>query len=157
MRKLLLPLLLALASINVHAQGYHVEIIIFEHLRPATDGEIAQSGLKYPELKDSIELVGSGEAGNAFRLLSPGLYKLGGIYSRLKASSIYRPILHLAWQQPALAGDQAKYVHVRVPSLSPDAGPDALVKMDGTVRLRASRFLHADVDLLIFSMPCLNH
>ena len=149
--KIIILLALALASISVHAAGYHVEIIIFENLRPSMDGEISQTLLTYPDYSNSIELVGGDETGNPFRLLASGFYKLGGLYNQLKASGRYRPLLQMAWQQPALYGDNARYVHI-LKTGSGDAGStgDALVKIDGTIRVRAAQFLHADVDLVYF-------
>ena len=147
--RIIILLALALYGISVHAAGYQVELIIFENLTPATDGEISQVNRAYPDYSGALKL--NDEAGSAFRLLSPGLYKLGGIYNQLKASGKYRPIVHMAWQQPALYGDNARSVHILKTEPGATANPeDILVRIDGMVRVRASQFLHADVDLLYF-------
>jgi hypothetical protein len=142
-------LVLVLASFAAPAAGYHVELIVFENLQPASDGEILQTAMAYPDYSGAID-PGS-ETGNPFRLLSTGLYKLGGIYDQLKVSGRYRPFLHVAWQQPALYGDNARSVHIlkAEPGATEDPG-DTLVRIEGMVSVRASQFLHADVDMLYF-------
>lgn len=143
LKKIILLLVCMGGSFAVRAEGYHVELVVFENLHPVADGEISQTVTAYPDYSNSIE-PGSD---NPFRLLSSALYKLDTVYSRLKTSGVYRPLLHLAWQQPVLAGERAKAVHVMK---SEDAGGEMLVKLDGTVRVRAAQFLHVDVDLLYF-------
>jgi len=148
-KRIVILLALALAGFTVHAAGYHVELVIFENLRPATDGEISQITRAYPDYSGALDL--GDEAGNPFRLLSSGLYKLGGIYNQLKASGRYRPFLHMAWQQPALYGDSARSVHILKSEPGATVNPeDIMIKIDGMVRVRASQFLHADVDMLYF-------
>ena len=148
-KRIVILLTLALAGFTVHAAGYHVELVIFENLSPATDGEISQVTRAYPDYSGALEL--SDEAGSTFRLLAPGLYRLGGIYNQLKASGRYRPFLHIAWQQPALYGDNARSVHILKTEPGATVNPeDILVRIDGMVRVRASQFLHADVDMLYF-------
>jgi len=147
--RVVILLALVLASFAVHAAGYHVELIIFENLRPATDGEIAKTSMVYPDFSGAIEP--GAEEGKPFRLLSPGFYKLAGIYNQLKSSGRYRPFLHVAWQQPALYGDNARFVHILKSEPGATENPaDILVRIDGMVRVRASQFLHADVDMLYF-------
>jgi len=151
MKQFLSFVLLTLISVTAQA-AYQVEIIIFEHLYHDADGEIAQIGLKLPDLSTSVELSGSDDD---FRPLPSSVYKLSGVYSELKASSAYRPILHLAWQQPQLTQSQARYVHItKTDGASQGAeGSNALVKLDGVIRIRSSTFLHADVDLFYFVDP----
>lgn len=153
-KKILLSLALILASFAARAEGYHVEIVIFENLNPSTDGEISQTVLQSPDFSNSIELAGGEEAGNSFKLLSSGFYKLGGIDNQLKSSGKYRPLLHMAWQQPALYGDNARSVHIlKSDGGDPGSAGGSPLKIDGTIRIRASQFLHADVDLVYFIDP----
>lgn len=140
-------LALACASLAAGAAGYHVEVIVFAHLRHADDGEVSPALRTYPDFSGSVEPAVDYDADNPFLLLATGFYKLGGVYNQLRASGIYRPLLHMAWQQPALTGDNARPVHV---SLSDPVADGAVMKIDGTVRIRAAQFLHADVDLLYF-------
>jgi hypothetical protein len=149
MNKIIFLLSLSLSSLAVQAAGYHVEVIIFENLQPATDGEISQTAMNYPDYSGAINL--DDEADNPFRLLSSGLYKLGGVYNQLKASGKYRPFLHVAWQQPALYGDSSRSVHIlKTEPGTTGNSDDSLVRIEGTIRVRASQFLHADVDMIYF-------
>lgn len=147
-------LALACASLPAAAAGYHVEVIVFAHLRHADDGEVSPAVGTYPDFSGSVEPAVEYDADNPFLLLTTGFYKLGGVYNQLRASGIYRPLVHMAWQQPALTGDHALPVHV---SLSEMAADSAVMKIDGAVRIRAAQFLHADVDLLYFpdNLPAL--
>jgi hypothetical protein len=152
MRKILLLLALSFLSINVQA-AYQVEIIIFEHLFHDAEGEVTHTGLKIPDLSKTIQLSSdTGGGDSAFRLLPSSMYKLGGVYSELRSSREYRPILHLAWQQPQLTQSRSKYVHIRKDDGTVQQADvnDALVKLDGVIRIRSSQFLHADVDLFYF-------
>ena len=150
-KKIIIALALILAGFSARAAGYHVELVIFENLGGSADGEISQTALKYPDFSNSIELAGGDGAGSAFTLLSQGFYKLGGVYNQLKSSGRYRPLLHMAWQQPALYGDNARAVHILKTDIgTAGAAGEFLVKIDGTLRVRASQFLHADVDLVYF-------
>ena len=150
-KKIIIFLVFALPSFAVQAEGYHVELVIFANLRQVTDGEVSQTVMAYPDYSNSLEPGGGNEAGNPFRLLSSGFYKLDAVYNQLKTSGMYRPLVHMAWQQPALQGDNARSVHILKtdPGDAEHAGA-TLVKIDGTVRVRASQFLHVDVDLLYF-------
>lgn len=152
MRKILLVILFALLSCNAHASSYQVEMIIFEHLYPDVDSELWHTGQKLPDLTDSIELGTDHNSSTAFQVLPAHKYILGNIYGALKTSKSYRPLLHIAWQQPALTSSRAESVHIRkVEGVSEqDNFQDAFVKVDGIVRIRASTFLHADVDLAYF-------
>jgi len=150
MKKLFLLIALSFLSINVHA-AYQVEIIIFEHLFHDAEGEVSQIGLRIPDLSNTVQLS-SDAADASFGLLPSSMYKLGGVYSELRSSREYRPILHLAWRQPQLPQSRSKYVHIRKTDGTgqQDGFEDAYVKLDGVVRIRSSQFLHADVDLLYF-------
>ncbi|OGT71761.1 MAG: hypothetical protein A2W76_09795 [Gammaproteobacteria bacterium RIFCSPLOWO2_12_47_11] len=152
MKKILLILALSFLNINVQA-AYQVEIIIFEHLFHDAEGEVSHVGLKIPDLSNTVQLS-SDTIGHdaAFRLLPSSMYKLGGVYSELRSSREYKPILHLAWQQPQLTQSRSKYVHIRKADgiAQQDESDDALVKLDGVIRIRSSQFLHADVDLFYF-------
>jgi len=153
LERVLTCLFLVLLAPAVPASDYQVEIIIFEHLFHDADGEISEVGLDMPSPGNVIqldELQDNDPSG--FKLLSPGLYKLGGVYNELKFSRNYRPILHLAWQQPALGQSRSRYVTIRKPDPGTvsESYSDQKVKVDGLIRIRSSQFLHADVDLFYF-------
>ena len=153
MRKRLLFIILLAASFNVFASSYQVEVIVFEHLHHDTDEEISQVGLDLPDLKNSIDFSNiESDDKDGFKLLSPGMYKLGGVYNELKASRNYRPLLHMAWQQPQLTQSRSKFVRVKKTEGASSQGDtyDPLVKADGVIRIRSAQFLHADVDMFYF-------
>src|SRR3972149_6483522 len=152
MKKILLILALSFLNINVQA-AYQVEIIIFEHLFHDAEGEVSHVGLKMPDLSNTVQLS-SDTIGHdaAFRLLPSSMYKLGGVYSELRSSREYKPILHLPWQQPQLTQSRSKYVHIRkadgiAQQVESVAG---VVKPEGYICRCMSQFLHPKVDLFYF-------
>ena len=139
LKKLLLGSLLLLFSNLAYAKWYQVEMVVFEHLVADTSGEMWNSD-DVPEYRNSIELVTDASGSNAFKKLPPSRYKLGGVNRVLKLSSGYRPVYHVAWQQPELTKSRAKKVHIK--------NQDA--KINGTVNLRGGHLLHLDLDISYF-------
>ncbi len=139
MKKLLLGSLLLLFSTLVYAKWYQVEMVVFEHLATDTSGEMWNSD-DVPDYRNTIELVTDASGSNAFKMLPSSRYKLGGVNKVLKLSSGYRPVYHVAWQQPELRKSRAKKVHIK--------NPDA--KINGTVNLRGGHLLHLDLDISYF-------
>ena len=186
-------------SLPVSAAWYQVELIVFRHLSPDTDGEVWYENPGLPERNQSIELISDlaeaeldatdSEAEidaaelsvNPNRELIPYLQlpsaelKLGGIQRVLKLSSEYRPLMHIAWQQPALRADSARPVHLQqyedsstlkhseaiqepedIESLINQSSDELDIYevpeliFDGTIKLRSSKFLHADIDFAFF-------
>jgi peptidoglycan-binding protein CsiV len=139
MKKLLLGGFLLLFSNLVFAKWYQVEMVVFEHLAADAGGEIWNSD-DVPDYSNTIELVTDPNAPNAFKMLPPSKYKLGGVNKVLKLSSGYRPIHHVAWQQPELTKSRAKKVHIKNPE----------AKINGAVNLRGGHLLHLDLDISYF-------
>ena len=98
----------------------------------------------------------------------------------MKLSSEYRPLMHIAWQQPALRADSARPVHLQqyeeselvddietepenIESLLNGVGDEPAnyevpeLLFDGTIKLRSSKFLHADVDFAFFPVDLSNY
>ncbi len=184
-------ILALLFSVNiVHADWYQVEVIVFEYLYPDTDGENWYVNPLLPSLQNSASLVTekeleqvaqdivgrteiSREAGNMegideeeiepvpYKVLPNDRYRLEGIYRVLGLSRDYRPVYHVAWQQPAVDGNLAKAVHLQIDEdiKKPEqtgAGEiyePAAVLFDGTVRIRSTQFLHVDIDMVYFRSP----
>ena len=136
-------------------ENLHDEVWLADPGRPPIDESIGlnrASGLALAEE--------SGEGGsvppNAFRLLDRGHFRLGGVFSRLRGSRDYRPLLHVAWHQPGYSRRRAKHAHVQgfrdaaggSGAYSPAVG--AWPVIDGTVQLYARRFLHLRADLLYY-------
>lgn len=182
-------LLLLLANIPAaHAAWYQVEVIVFEQLRPNLEGEVWFENPGLPSRSDSINPITSvpdnisqvkmngddqEQTGDDGKLLIPYLelsndaLRLQRDFRILKLSADYRPLLHLAWQQPGYDDDSGRAVHLEklVDSAAPEQQlPPELARnqieddtyqapepvIDGTIRLRATRFLHVDVDIAYF-------
>jgi len=96
----------------------------------------------------------------------PAQYKLLDVYRSLTRSKNYRPLLHTAWRQPI--GASKDNVKIRIAGgkdfasryglngrlLSNGAEPASagLWEVDGQLRLTASKFLHAETEL-VFRRP----
>lgn len=139
MKKLLIGSLLLLFSNLAYAKWYQVEMVVFERLTADTSGELWNSD-DMPDYSASVELVIEAEGSNAFKILPSSRYKLGGVNKVLKLSSSYRPVYHVAWQQPELTKSRAKKVHIKNPE----------AKINGTVNLRGGHLLHLDLDISYF-------
>ncbi|RKZ49657.1 MAG: hypothetical protein DRQ58_01425 [Gammaproteobacteria bacterium] len=138
-KKILLGSLLLLFSNLAYAKWYQVEMVVFEHLVTDNSGELWDTdGL--PDYSASVELVTKTHGSSAFKRLPASRYKLGGVNKNLKLSSDYRPVYHVAWQQPELTKSRAKKVHIKNPE----------AKINGTINLRGGHLLHLDVDLSYF-------
>jgi len=139
MKKILLGAFLLLFSNLVYAKWYQVEMVVFEHLTADTSGELWNSD-DAPDYPGTIELVTDAGGSNAFKMLPSSRYKLGGVNKALKLSSGYRPVYHVAWQQPELTKSRAKKVHIKNPK----------AKINGTVNLRGGHLLHLDLNISYF-------
>ena len=132
--------------------GYTVELIVFERLGDAhLDDEVWLADPGRPPIDEATALTG---ASRPFRVLDPSRYRLGGVFDRLRASRDYRPLLHVAWLQPAFSRTRARDARIQswrdaqsgTPLPFPRAG--ALPAIDGTVQIYRRRFLHLRADLL---------
>ena len=173
---------------------YQVEVIVFDYTRPDLDGELWFENPGLPQRKDSIDLltavadpvkdIPSGinqpvseqqpdtTSTDDSQHLVPYLalpeekYRLREDYRRLRLSSAYRPLLHVAWQQPGLDAAGVRQVHLEkligdgmpVPAAAAE-GAEAVVQnyippdpiFDGLIRLRSSSdLLYVDVDIAYF-------
>jgi hypothetical protein len=163
----LLLWLLSLCCLPLHAAWYQVEIIVFENLTPDADGEVWLDNPGLPERSNSIDLVtGAAEAAAVgaetglvpFQALGPSWFRLDGVFRTLRSTREYRPLLHVAWQQPGEGPAADRAVHLeqfREPAAGATAAeggsytvPEAI--LDGTVQLRVGRFLHVAVDMAYF-------
>ncbi len=139
MIRILLAGLILVFSSHVFAKWYQVEMIVFEHLIPDSSGELWNAG-NVPDYSNAIELVTGPDGSNAFKMLPSSRHKLGGVNKVLKLSSEYRPVYHVAWQQPELTKSRAKKVHIKNPE----------ARINGTVNLRGGHLLHLDLDISYF-------
>ncbi|MFT5134317.1 MAG: hypothetical protein ACI9SC_002792 [Gammaproteobacteria bacterium] len=184
-----------LLTFPVNAAWYQVEVIVFDYLSPKFDGELWYENPGLPDRTDSIELItelADGEDQTAvsttkenqnpdpqarkrklipYLQLSKDNLRLEGIQRVLKLSNEYRPLMHLAWQQPGLSSQRARAIHIQMfeeVDESSSGQPENIVALgnetilanenyqvldlifDGTIRLRSSKFLHVDVDIAYF-------
>ena len=172
--------LLSLFSAPALADWYRVELVLFAYTEPDAGGEYWYENPGLPSRSRTIGLItatadpGPGAAAGPPREqdLKPYLalpkqdYRLAGVRRALARSADFRPLLHVAWQQPGLDSGNVRAVHLdntrferkaaQRSGQEPDEAREAPeytppVKLfDGTVRLRKSRFLHLDVDFAYF-------
>ncbi len=123
------------------AQGtswYKIEMILFVELgAAASSAQYWPEDPGQPDMQDAVPLtVGSARV----QTLPPSAYRLSGIWSALKRSRNYRPIRHLAWEQPGLSSRSAPLVAI---------GDELDAEIRGTVKVSRSRFLHLELDLVL--------
>ena len=76
------------------------------------------------------------------KVLGPEEYVLNDAYERLQNLDAYRPLMRVAWTQPTLEKDVTFPITLRRLGNPP-------LRLDGTVTLYLSRFLHLVVDLAL--------
>ena len=172
LRSVLAALFLAIGLVpeGQGASWYTVELIVFERIddanlddevwlgdpgRPPIDESIALGGVSALALAQELGIARAA-ARYAFRPLDRGQFRLGGVFSRLRASRDYRPLLHIAWHQPGVSRRRAKHAHVQgwrdaqsgAGTSVPGAGTWPAI--DGTLQLYRRKFLHLRADLLYY-------
>lgn len=75
-------------------------------------------------------------------LIPAAEYQLGAAYRKLVELDAYRPLLHAAWTQPAVAEEDTEPLKLRRVGNPP-------LRLDGTVSLYLGRYLHLVVDLAL--------
>jgi hypothetical protein len=106
------------------------------------DGEIFadDTDVLLPPVADiELELIPTHEQAG-LKILQADEYVLDNAYERLETLDAYRPIMRAAWTQPTLEKD------LSVPITLRRLG-DPPLRLDGTMTLYLSRFLHLVVDL----------
>lgn len=93
-----------------------------------------------PDYKNAVLDVvpTSGQAG--LQLLDRSNFQLIGVYNMLARLDAYRPLLHTGWIQPTLEEEDTAPLKLRRIG-------DPPLRLDGTVSLYLSRFLHLVIDL----------
>ncbi|MEN8169716.1 MAG: CsiV family protein [Pseudomonadota bacterium] len=171
---LLLLLLPTLSYAEDAERWYQVEIIVFSQNNPQYhESEQWPLNISFPDLEKSRELVKprSGKASQTaprpFSFVSSKKLKLGDTVRRIKKASDVELMLHFGWLQPGLPEKQAVPVHIYEGMLnksnkakaSPRSSQHQHVEMgtpmkgtgprlDGTLRLILSRYLHLESDLI---------
>ncbi len=174
MKNLLLTLLLfpTLLQAATEERWYQVELLLFANNNSNYhQSEVWPIDYSEPAIENSRELSRAfkgkkntrGSTPHAFSLLPSQELQLGGAAARIKRASDMELVLHLGWLQPGLAEDKAVAVHIYDGMLediqqgksgirftSSEQGSDEAQrpKLDGTVRLILSRYLHLESDLI---------
>lgn len=73
-------------------------------------------------------------------LLKPDAYTMRDIYAKLQKLGAYQPIMHTAWTQTTVERDLTPPIRLRMLG-------DAPMRLDGSLTLYLSRYLHLVVDL----------
>lgn len=177
---LLLILSVTLPAWSSDTRHYRVEMVVFESLdNRMLQSEVWPANPKAPSLAGAIELQDVGYPRGAEQSCPPGdrhcqsaaqpsvtrhdfhwlptsEHRLGGVVNALRASGRYRPLLHVAWQQPGLARQNALAVRITAErSRETQAGlagrsGAALRSLDGTIRVYRGRYLHVLADLAYY-------
>ena len=174
---------LAVFTVPAHADDwYRVEVVLFAYTEPDTGGELWYENPGLPARRQTIGLImetvdplpGAAPEPPEEDDLKPYLalpkqdYRLAGVRRVLASSREYRPLLHVAWQQPGLDARNVRAVRLDNTRFERKAAEQVEVEpepgevreepeytppikvFDGTVLLRKSRFLHLDVDFAYF-------
>jgi len=142
---ILLATLMTAVCGSVSAAGvtrYDVELLVFEYLYPDAGGERLPED---PGLPDDWNAQPPGSSN--FTILGTSQYRMANIEGELSRSRGYRPLLHLAWRQPAFGRSNALPVLISRPAAS--ANGQAVT---GTVTLSRARYLHLSADLVFGSV-----
>jgi hypothetical protein len=90
---------------------------------------------------ETLELVDTYRQ-SGIEYADPAEYELTAAYARLDRLDAYRPLMHTRWVQPAVEQDLSTALELRRIG-------DPPLRLDGSVTLYASRFLHLDLDLAL--------
>lgn len=88
-----------------------------------------------------------------YRMVAEDQLRIADVFSRLKRSSSYKPLLHLGWVQSADEDETPLPVRVMLSEADAVDSLNARQVLDGRVIMRKSRFIHIDVDLAYFLPP----
>lgn len=161
----------AVASSKDETNWYNVEVILFtpggdDYL----DAEVWPEAPELPAIDGARELAPAPERPprtrkdlRPFEALTPAEHQLTDAYRRLESSSRFEPLLHIGWRQPGLGREAAVPVLIRIPldgaesaaDGSPDPAatlPPAPARLEGTLTLILSRYLHLETDL-VYRIP----
>lgn len=160
-RHLLLALLLCTVALPIAAETwYEVELIVVAQRNPDVGNEIWPTKPLPPLPQDSLLTIPGPEQpaiAGKIAALPPENLRLTAEAQHIAADANYELLLHTGWRQPGLPRDQAPAIRlyaIDVPSSTagtPDPAQEtasaALPRLDGTVRLILSRYLHLETDL----------
>lgn len=147
MTRLLLYLCFAFAPATLFAQSwYQVNIVVFENRNGVAGEEVMdqQEGIRYEMPSNGVVIDAIDENGDAqgFQRTTIIDQEFSGVVASLQRSSAYKVLLVKSWRQPGLSREQAIPVVLQ--------GGQAYgehFRLEGTVNLILSRYLHLETDL----------
>jgi hypothetical protein len=165
MKRWLVPLLLSLpATLYAESGAYRIEVLVFNHLEGAAE-PLEIEALR--SFRDAFPLDGALLKGNAGDPAPLGVMSdmMEDAWRRLRLGAAYRPLLFVVWEQSRIDFHPPVRVHgedviarrllfpggmawvdLRSEDMfAPYRAP--YFRLDGTVQMRRSRFLHLDLDL----------
>ncbi len=149
---------------------YDVELIIFENLDEKdrlSENWPTSIDQTLPESEKMIE-IGHPYPGRipreykpsyTFKPLSRNHYRLGEAARRIESSPHRRVLLHTAWRQPGMSGEEAINVHIKktIPAASGETSNTAFAnetgELEGYIKVILSRYLHVDADIAFRAQP----
>lgn len=159
-RLLTLVLLLTSHAALAESGSYRVEIIIFENLAVTADAvevDAFQNFSRFPNMEES-------DLPDDLLVLEEKSNYMDGVWSRLRSSKGYRPLVFAAWQQnrtdyypPMRVHDEILLdqqlqspTNIMIAELEAEdplaAYMSSYYQLDGALQLRRSRFLHLHLD-----------
>lgn len=107
----------------------------------ATEAPGADDGEEAFELlpREELELIPTFEQ-SGLKVLPAEEFQLNAVYRKLSSLDAYRPLMHTAWVQPTLELEDTNALSLRRIG-------DPPLRLDGSVTLYLSRFLHLVIDL----------
>ncbi|MDR9437748.1 MAG: CsiV family protein [Thiohalophilus sp.] len=170
----------ALAADDEPVRYYDVELIIFENLDPAHRNSenwptSVERGL--PESEVMIELnrpypgpiPENYNPAYTFKALPRDQYRLTEEIEKIEETPSRRVLMHTAWRQPGMSGEEALNVHLsRTVSAGPgkqskldtEQGDNAASKFEGEageleayIKVILSRYLHVDANVIFQTRP----
>lgn len=136
---------LLLMSLSTNATSrWSVEILIFQNKDLiGSDNEHWPKSPGKPDLSQTIEFTHDS--------IDPhdiGTHKLDIFATRLQSSDLYRPLLLLGWSQDEYSKKYPRRIHVH--SGIPNRFKTQVDAVDGWVSLTKARYLHLEVDLILY-------
>ena len=146
---------------------YNVEVIVFRSMDPAAgSGETWPADPGVPDWATALPLNPPNSIGPAvpYQALSPVNEQLDEVWTRLKRSHDYQPLLHVTWVQPATDRATAPAVRIGVPASAvpasstvpaPAAATGAAAPLQATPSYGSAKlsttgqYLHFDLDLVL--------
>lgn len=156
MKRLLLALILFTPMLLAaeETRWYQVEVIVFAHNNSDYhNSEHWPIDYSLPLIEGSQALkpaAAKSQRPQPFSLLPAADLQLGGTASRINKASDVELLMHFGWIQPGLEENKATAIHIYDGMLEGRRYDhrDEVPRLDGTLRLILSRYLHLESDLI---------